>query len=389
MPRITKISPYFSKNTHLALDVKIPANCQGQQKKTTLGRMVFIIMRFKLEDTLFHHSFCYLEETSDVSTCNEVVAEAVFFSSFSSVVVDGLHDATETGVNFFFAPEETFAVLCHFECGYTYATSVNSLRWSHDDALGLDVFHCIVGGRHVSNFDVVLRIVSNNLFSLFHVNIVLGSGWHIDVSLNAPWLFAWEEFNTKLVSVVLNLVTAGSTHFEQVSNLFFGYDTIWIVDVAVWTGKGDNLSASFSHLGANAPSNVTETGNCYGLAFESVIIVLSNSICKVNSTETSSFWTDEGTTVAHALTGKYAVFESATDTTILAIEVTNDSAVYTDVTSWNVNVWADVAIKFGHEGLAETLDFAIALATWVEVRTTLTTADRKTSKSVLEDLFET
>ena len=74
--------------------------------------------------------------------------------------------------------------------------------------------------------------------------------------------------NTELVSVILNFVAARRTHFEQVFDLFRGVDTVFIIDVAVWAGEGNNLSACFGHLGANAPCNVTETGYGNGLAFE-------------------------------------------------------------------------------------------------------------------------
>jgi hypothetical protein len=47
-----------------------------------------------------------------------------------------------------------------------------------------------------------------------------------------------------------------------------------------------------------------------------------------------------------------------------------------------------VTIKLGHEGLAESHNFAVALSVRIEVGTTLSTADRQSGKAVLEYLLE-
>jgi len=47
-----------------------------------------------------------------------------------------------------------------------------------------------------------------------------------------------------------------------------------------------------------------------------------------------------------------------------------------------------VTVKLSHESLAETHHLVVALATWREVRTTLCTTHRESSKRVLESLLE-
>ena len=69
--------------------------------------------------------------------------------------------------------------------------------------------------------------------------------------------------------------------------------------------------------------------------------------------------------------------------------VTNFATTYTDVTSGDVGIGANVAPQFGHEALAETHDFSVGTTLRREVRTSLTTTHRKCSKSVFECLLKT
>ena len=69
-------------------------------------------------------------------------------------------------------------------------------------------------------------------------------------------------------------------------------------------------------------------------------------------------------------------------------EVTYLTATYTDVTSWNILVWTHVTIKLCHESLTETHYLVVALATWREVGTTLSTTHWESCKRVLECLLE-
>ena len=54
----------------------------------------------------------------------------------------------------------------------------------------------------------------------------------------------------------------------------------------------------------------------------------------------------------------------------------------------HVGTHADEGVEFGHEGLAETHDFAIGAALGVEVGTTLGTANGQAGEGILEDLLE-
>ena len=285
------------------------------------------------------------------------------------------HDVPELCVNFLCGPSKT---LC-----------VNCLGGSNDHA-GL-IHHeveSIVGGGHVSNFDIVLDAVCNDLLCGFHMNVILHCAGHDDIDLAAEGLFAGEEFNTELVCIVLDLVAAGGTHLEQVLDLLVGGDTVGIVDIAVGAGQGHDLGAQLSSLGADAPAHIAEAGYCNGLAFDGVVLMLENFAEVVNSTETGCFGTDEGTAEGETFAGENAVFVCAADPLVLAEEITDFTAADTHVTCGNVDAGADMTAELGHEALAEIHDFLIGLAFGIEVGTALTAAHGKAREAVFEGLLK-
>lgn len=77
--------------------------------------------------------------------------------------------------------------------------------------------------------------------------------------------------------IVLYAIAAACIHFEHVVDLFFGYNAVGIVDVAIGAGEGNNLAAEFRNLLGNTPSNITEAGYCNGLAFDGVVLCLRTS----------------------------------------------------------------------------------------------------------------
>ena len=94
----------------------------------------------------------------------------------------------------------------------------------------------------------------------------------------------------------------------------------------------------------------------------------------VDSAEAGSLGTDQGAAVAEALAGEDAVLVSAANALILAEQIADFAAAYADIAGGNVNAGTDVAIELGHEGLAETHDFCVALAVGIEIGTALAAA---------------
>jgi len=301
--------------------------------------------------------------------------------------MDVLHDAAELGVDFFGGPVVTHGVLAHFHSGSGNTAGVNSLGGGYD-ALGLQESKSVVGGGHVGNFDVVLDTVGNDLFSFDHLDLILSGARHANVNLDSPGLLFGEELAAELVSIVLSLVAAGSAHLEQIVDLFFGDDSVGIIDISVGAGDGNDLGAEFSSLLADAPSDLTETGNGNGLALDVVIFMLQNFDSVVHSTVTGGFGTEVGAAEAEALTGEDAVVPSAGNALILAVQIADFTSANTDVTGRNVHVGADMTIELGHEGLAETHDFSVAAAAGVEVGAALSAADGQGGQAVFEGLLK-
>ena len=72
---------------------------------------------------------------------------------------------------------------------------------------------------------------------------------------------------------------------------------------------------------------------------------------------------------------------------VLAKHETNFSAANTDVTCGDVGILTNMAIKFGHEGLAKPHDFVVAFALGVEVGPAFATAHGKACQAVFESLL--
>ena len=80
-----------------------------------------------LEDTLSHHGIGNLLEAHNVSTSNQVIAQAIALGNLNRRMIDILHDALQLLVNFLEAPGEALAVLAHLERGGCHAAGVGSL----------------------------------------------------------------------------------------------------------------------------------------------------------------------------------------------------------------------------------------------------------------------
>ena len=185
------------------------------------------------------------------------------------------------------------------------------------------------------------------------MDVVLHCAGHHDINLAAEGLLAGEEFNAKLVGIILHAVAAACVHLEHVVDLF-GDNAIGIIDVTIRTGQGDNFAAQLCNLLGYAPSNVAETGNRNGFTFDGIVLMVEDFAEVINSTETGCFRTDQGAAEGEALAGQHAVFICAYETLILAEHIANLTAAYAQVTSRNVHAGANVAIELAHERLAET-----------------------------------
>ena len=290
-------------------------------------------------------------------------------------------------IDLFCGPGISHRILRHFKARGCNAACIYRLRGCDDNAGILQHCHCLIGGGHIGDLDVILHAVCDNLCGFLDADLVLCCAGHKNVSLNAPGLLTLEEGHAKPVGVVLNPVAAGCTHLEKEVNLFIGGDAVRIVDISVGAGDGNNLAAELVDLLYGTPSNVTEAGDCKGLSLDVIAEILEHFNGVINRTVACRLGTDERATVGDALTGEDAG-ELVTDALILSVEVADLTRTDTDVARGNIGICTDVLTKLGHKGLAECHNLSVRLALRVEVGATLTAAHGKRGEGVFEGLLE-
>ena len=247
----------------------------------------------------------------------------------------------------------------------------------------------IVGGGHVADFDVVGNAGSGDLLGPLHVDIVLGSGGHVDVDvLDAPALLTLDELNAELVSIRLAVHRILGAHLEDVVELLFGDNAIGVMDVAVGTGEVGDLAAELGDLLHDAPANIAVAGHGNADALDVLAVVLEDFAQIIDSTVTGGFGTEDGTAGADSLTGHCAELSSTDDAAILTVQITDFAGADTNVTGGAVDILTDVTMELGHEGLAETHDFAVGLADGGEVGAALGAADGQAGQRIFEGLLE-
>jgi len=107
----------------------------------------------------------------------------------------------------------------------------------------------------------------------------------------------------------------------------------------------------------------------------------------VDSSVTSSFRSNLGSTEVESLTGK-DTSELVSHLLVGTEEETDFSSSNSDISSGNIGIGTNVSGEFPHEGEAETTDLVVGLTLGVEIGSSLSSSHVETSESVLEDLFE-
>ena len=221
---------------------------------------------------------------------------------------------------------------------------------------------------------------------MFFKEFVLSCGGKSNINGNFPRTFAFYPFE---VVFFCKVFCGFSVYYPKVFDVseFFAVDAIGIINITMFVSDGNNFAAEFVYFFNSISTNITITGNSNGFAFEGVAVSLHHFIEEVNKAITGSFGTDQGTTEGHPFAGENAG-EFVGKAFVLTEHIADFTSTGTDVTGGNVEVGTDVAIQFGHEGLAETHDFAIGFAATIKVGTTFTAAHGKGGKAVFEYLLE-
>ena len=336
-------------------------------------------------DALGDHRVGDLDEAGEVGSGNVVALHAVLLGRVVGVVVDGLHDVLELGVDLFGGPRKAHGVLAHLETGNRDAAGVGGLAGRERDA-AVEVVDGVGRAAHVRSLDDHHAAVLDEHLGVIAVEFVLDGAGEGDVALDFPGLAALDELGAELGGVGLDDVVVAGAELEHVIDAFLSH-SLFVIDVAVGTGDGDNLSTELNELLGGAPGDVTEAGESDRLALDVLAELLEHVLGEVDSAVAGSLGTDERTAEGTALAGENAD-ELVAQALVLAEEVADFAAADADVTGGNVGIGSDMAGKLGHEALAETHDFAVGLAARIEVGAALAAAHGKRGEGVLEGLLK-
>ena len=338
-----------------------------------------------LANALSDHRVGDLDEACEVGTGNVVALHAVLLGGIVGVVVDGLHDVLKLGVDLFGGPGKAHGVLAHLETGNRNTAGVGGLAGRKSDA-AVEVVDGVGRAAHVRSLDDHHAAVLDEHLGVIAVEFVLDGTGESDIALDFPRLAALDELGAELSGVGLDDVVVAGAELEHVINAFLSH-SLFVVDVAVRTGDGDNLSTELNELLGGAPGDVAEAGESDRLALDVLAELLEHVLGEVDCAVAGSLGTNERTAEGTALAGENAD-ELVTEALVLAEEVADFTAADADVTGGNVRIGADVAGKLGHEALAETHDFAVGLAARIEVGAALAAAHGKRGEGVLEGLLK-
>ena len=168
----------------------------------------------------------------------------------------------------------------------------------------------------------------------------------------------------------------------------FNGNALFVNNVTFCVGHGNNASTQLLGLLNCVNGNIAGTMDNNRLAFKGVARALQMLGNHVNQAVTGGFGAGKRAAELQALAGQNAR-PLVHDALVLAKQVGNFAAAYTQVTSGNVGVRSNVAIQLGHERLAEAHDLVVGLALRIKVRTALAAAHGQGGQGVLQNLLKT
>ena len=133
--------------------------------------------------------------------------------------------------------------------------------------------------------------------------------------------------------------------------------------------------------------DIARTGDHRALAFHLIALVLQHVLQEIDRAIAGGLGADQAAAEFQTLAGQNAG-EFIGDALVLAEHVADLARAHADVAGRHVDVGADMAIKLGHEGLAEAHHFVIRLALGIEVGAALAAAHGQAGQAVLEGLLE-
>src|SRR5208283_5275503 len=188
------------------------------------------------------------------------------------------------------------------------------------------------------------------------------------------------------VGVLLDAATAVVLQIHDVGELL-AVDAVSVVDGAVGIGHADRLRAQIKQLLDGVLRDVAAARDQTHFAFQVFFAGLQHFLGEVHAAIASGLGTNQRTAPSQAFAGENAA-EFIPQPLVLPEHEADFAAAHADVAGGNVRVRTDVALQFGHEALAETHYFVVALAFGIEIASALAAAHGERGERILEDLFE-
>src|SRR5882762_7272476 len=346
-----------------------------------------------LNQPLIEHGIGDLEEAADISAVHEIAGRAVLLRRLVAVLVDRDHDLVEPIIDLFASPTQASAVLGHFQTRSGNTASVRGLRWSIENLGFQEQLGRFERAWHVGAFGHDLHTILDEIGRVLGVDFVLRGAREGAIGLDIPErvvvrlnIRRHEECLLELVGVVADASTTIVLEIHDIGQLL-AVDAVGIADHAVGVGKGDRLRTQVQQLLHRVLGNIAAAGNQAELAFRRVFAGLQHLRGIVDAAIAGGFGTNQRTAPTQAFAGQHAG-EFVGEPLVLAEQEADLASAHADVAGGHVGVGTNVAIEFGHEALAETHDFVVALALGIEIRTTLAAAHGQRGQRILEDLFE-
>ncbi len=133
--------------------------------------------------------------------------------------------------------------------------------------------------------------------------------------------------------------------------------------------------------------HVTRAGHQGRLPLHAVVASGQHFLGEIDAAVAGGFGPQQRSAVFEPLARQHAA-ESIHDPFVLAEQKADLPAAHSDVTGRHVRVRTDMPVQLGHERLAESHDFVIALALGVEVGSAFAAPHGERGQRVLEHLFE-
>ena len=167
----------------------------------------------------------------------------------------------------------------------------------------------------------------------------------------------------------------------------------WVMPSGSWmkpseSDKRQHLAAQLHDLFGGMGGDIARAGDHRRLARRRCsCLALQHVLQEIDRAIAGGLGADQAAAIFQALAGQHAG-ELVGDALVLAEHIADLAPADADVAGRHVDVGADMAIQFGHEGLAEAHHFVIGLALGIEVGAALAAAHRQPGQAVLEGLLE-